>query len=80
MRIRTMLSKTRISRGFQTVVPSAVRKTFDVRPGDYVEWVAGEDGVVVRFRKRKRLRDLAGIGGAPADAVEIKKSVQRGTR
>ena len=73
-----MLSKTKISKGFQTVIPSAVRETFDVEAGDYVEWMEGRDGLVVRFRKRKRLRDLTGIGSVPADAVEVKKRAQRG--
>ncbi len=73
-----MLSKTKISKGYQTVIPSAVREAFDVEPGDYVEWTEERDGLVVRFRKRKRLRDLAGIGSVPADAVEVKKRVQRG--
>lgn len=73
-----MLSKTKISKGFQTVVPSAVREAFDVEPGDYVEWTEGQDGLVVRFRKRKRLRDLTGFGSVPADAVAVKKRVQRG--
>jgi AbrB family looped-hinge helix DNA binding protein len=75
-----MLSKTKISKGFQTVVPSAVREAFDVEPGDYVEWTAGQDGLVVRFRKRTRLRDLTGVGSVPADAVAVKKRVQRGVR
>jgi len=75
-----MLSKTKISKGFQTVVPSAVREAFDVEPGDYVEWTEGQDGLVVRFRKRTRLRDLTGVGSVPADAVAVKKRVQRGMR
>ena len=75
-----MLSKTKVSKGFQTVVPSAVREAFDVEPGDYVEWTEGQDGLVVRFRKRTRLRDLTGVGSVPADAVAVKKRVQRGMR
>ena len=73
-----MLSRTKISKGYQTVIPSAVRQTFDVEPGDYVEWAEGREGLVVHFRKRKGLRDLAGIGSAPADAVEVKRHIQRG--
>ncbi len=75
-----MLSKTKVSKGYQTVIPSAIRNRLDVQPGDYVEWEEGPDGLVVRFRKRTRLRDLVGIGGAPADAVEVKRRVQRGIR
>ena len=73
-----MLSKSKISKGYQTVVPSAVRDSYRVEPGDYLEWIPGEEGVTVRFRKRQRLRDLAGIGSRPSDAVAVKKRVQRG--
>src|SRR3989304_5340305 len=48
MRIRAMLSKTKISKGFQTVIPSAVRETFDVEAGDYVEWMEGREGLAGR--------------------------------
>jgi AbrB family looped-hinge helix DNA binding protein len=75
-----MLRKTKISKGFQTVIPSAVRINFGVEAGDYVEWEHGPEGLVIRFRKHKRLRDLAGVGGAPSDAVKVKKRVQRGMR
>jgi len=73
-----MLSKSKVSKGYQTVVPSAVRDSYRVEPGDYLEWIPGEEGVTVRFRKRQRLRDLAGIGSHPSDAVAVKKRVQRG--
>src|SRR3972149_5995617 len=80
MRNSGMLGKTKISKGFQTLIPSDVRSTFAVEPGDYMEWERGSDGLVIRFRKRKRLRDLEGIGGSPADAGEGKKRAQRGGR
>jgi len=73
-----MLSKSKVSKGYKTVVPSAVRDSYRVEPGDFLEWIPGEDGVTVRFRKRQRLGDLAGIGGRSSDAVAVKKRVQRG--
>jgi len=70
-----MKSSTKISNGFQTVVPSELRKKFQVGPGDIVEWISTDDGVEVRFRKKMSLNDIAGIveSGEKTDAVELKK-------
>lgn len=74
-----MISKTRISRGFQTVVPADVRKKFQVGPGDLLEWEVTDDGVQVHFRKKLSLRDITGIGDEePSNAVKLKKKAQRG--
>ncbi len=77
-----MTSKTKISKGFQTVVPSDIRKRFDVGPGDILEWKPTENGVKVRFRKKLSLRDIAGIVKTDerTDAVELKKRAQRGEK
>jgi AbrB family looped-hinge helix DNA binding protein len=76
-----MLYKTKISNGFQTVVPSEIRKKFDINPGDYLEWVLTDDEVILRFRKKVTLEDIFGmVDGPETDAVELKKKVQRGEK
>ena len=75
-----MISKSKLSNGFQTVVPSKVRKGYDVEPGDILEWVESEEGVLVRFRIRRSLKDITGIVSARADALELKKKVQKGRK
>jgi AbrB family looped-hinge helix DNA binding protein len=77
-----MTSKTKISKGFQTVVPAEVRNMFDVGPGDILEWIPTENGVEVKFRKKLSLWDIAGIvkTDEKTDAVELKKRVQRGEK
>ncbi|MDI6644326.1 MAG: AbrB/MazE/SpoVT family DNA-binding domain-containing protein [Methanobacteriaceae archaeon] len=76
-----MTSKTKISKGFQTVVPSDIRKKFDVGPGDILEWKSTEEGAEVRFRKKVTIDDVFGIGDGPeTDAVELKKKLQRGEK
>jgi len=39
-----MVDTTRISKGFQTVVPASVRKRFGLNPGDEVIWSIIGDG------------------------------------
>ena len=73
-----MLFKSKISKGFQTVVPSKIRKKFKIREGDLVEWIDTEDGASVKFRKQKKLKDIVGIVSTSSDAVELKKEIQRG--
>lgn len=73
-----MLSETKVSSKYQTVVPSKVRKQYDVEPGDILEWEEADEGVLVKFRKRRTLKDIIGIISVPSDAVELKKKIQRG--
>ncbi|MDP1552790.1 MAG: AbrB/MazE/SpoVT family DNA-binding domain-containing protein [Methanobacteriaceae archaeon] len=74
-----MTSTTKISNGFQTVVPSEIRKLFDIGPGDILEWKPTENGAEIIFRKKVSFQDVAGmVKVEPTDAVELKKKLQRG--
>jgi AbrB family looped-hinge helix DNA binding protein len=76
-----MTFKTKISKGFQTVVPADIRKKFGVGPGDTLEWVPTENGIELRFRKKLSLWDIAGVVEVEeTDAVELKKRAQRGEK
>jgi AbrB family looped-hinge helix DNA binding protein len=76
------MTETKISKGFQTVVPSEIRKKFNVGPGDVMEWISTKEGVKIRFRKKLSLLDIAGIGETEekTNAVELKKRAQRGEK
>lgn len=77
--VMCLTNKTKISKGFQTVVPSSIRKKFSVGPGDLIEWVASEDVVELKFRKKVSLDVITDIVEIPkTDAVELKKKAQRG--
>lgn len=74
-----LTNKTKISKGFQTVVPSNIRKKFSVGPGDLIEWVVIDDGVELKFRKKVSLDEITNIVKTPkTNAVELKKKAQRG--
>ncbi|OPY24860.1 MAG: hypothetical protein A4E27_01122 [Methanobacterium sp. PtaU1.Bin242] len=79
--VNLMTCETKISKGFQTVVPSDIRKKFDVIPGDILEWKATKNGAEIRFRKKVTIEDIFGIVKGPkTDAVELKKKLQRGEK
>jgi bifunctional DNA-binding transcriptional regulator/antitoxin component of YhaV-PrlF toxin-antitoxin module len=76
-----MTSTTKLSNGFQTVVPSEIRKKFDIGPGDVLEWKPTDNGAEITFRKKLSFQDVAGmVKGEPTDAVELKKKFQRGEK
>lgn len=72
--------KTKISKGFQTVVPKKIRVMLGLQPGDSIVWEERGDTIVVRPKKRKSLDELVGMISIGGDAVADKKRVRRGER
>ncbi|MCZ7403291.1 MAG: AbrB/MazE/SpoVT family DNA-binding domain-containing protein [Candidatus Methanoperedens sp.] len=75
-----MLTETVISKGYQTVVPAKIRKVHNLMPGDVLEWIESEKGIIVQPRRKRTLKDIIGIAQAGGDAVESKKQVQKGLK
>lgn len=73
-----MLSKSKVSKGYLTVVPKDVRKAIQVREGDILEWSLEGDKIVVRPRPRRTLDDITGLIARGGDAVASKRKAQRG--
>lgn len=74
-----MLSETVVSSKYQTVVPSKVRKKYEVEPGDVLEWEVKRDMIIIKIRKKVTLDDIKGLISVGGDAVESKRKVQRGS-
>jgi AbrB family looped-hinge helix DNA binding protein len=72
------IMKTKISKGFQTVVPKKIREKLGLEPGDSLLWEEKDDSAVVKPRKKKTLEDITGIISVGGDAVVSKKKAQRG--
>jgi AbrB family looped-hinge helix DNA binding protein len=70
--------RTKISKGFQVVVPKKIRDKLGLKPGDSLVWEEMGDVVVVKPKKKKTLEDITGIISVGGDAVVSKKKVQRG--
>ncbi|MBC2700495.1 MAG: AbrB/MazE/SpoVT family DNA-binding domain-containing protein [ANME-2 cluster archaeon] len=75
-----MLSETKVSKGYQTVVPSKIRKARNIIPGDILEWTDTKNGILVHPRKKRTLEDITGLIKSEGDAVEAKKKVQMGLK
>lgn len=75
-----MLSETVISKGYQTVVPAKIRKAHDIMPGDVLDWIDSEAGIIVHPRKKRTLNDIIGLVKSEGDAVESKKRAQKGLK
>lgn len=73
------VTETVVSPNNQTSVPAEIRQREGVGAGTVVVWeYAGDGKYIVRFRKRKRLADIAGIAGFKGDAVALKRRAQEG--
>ena len=56
--------ETKLSSGFQTVLPAEIRERFGVGPGDEVVWTMIGDEICVRVRKRGGEDPLSKLIGA----------------
>jgi bifunctional DNA-binding transcriptional regulator/antitoxin component of YhaV-PrlF toxin-antitoxin module len=72
--------RTKISKGFQVVVPAELRKRYDVSVGDEVLWEISKSGISVHLQRRPNLANITALGrsGKKSDAVELKKRIQKG--
>ncbi|HUT37915.1 MAG TPA: AbrB/MazE/SpoVT family DNA-binding domain-containing protein [Methanoregula sp.] len=73
-----MVSKTKISEGYSTVLPAEIRKALDLAPGDILQWDV-EDGIItIQPRKKVTLSKICGVISSGGDAVNDKKKIQSG--
>lgn len=75
--------ETKIYRGSQTVVPSAVKKALNVDDDSIVQWKINEEKQIVEvsFRKKRSLSEIIGmVKDDGEDSVEIKKKIQKGEK
>ena len=75
-----MMSETKVSKGYQTVIPAKIRKSYKITPGDVLEWIDTEEGILVHPRRKRTLQDIVGLVKTEGDAVESKKRVQKGLK
>lgn len=75
-----MPSRTKISKGNLTVVPSEIRKEFDLGPGDVLIWTRIDDRIELIPRKKVTLDDICGTISVGGDAVRTKKKIQSGMK
>ena len=78
-----MSLSTKIYKGFQTAIPSEIRKKLSLEVDDIIEWYLDESGTVnLEFRKKSNFEDIIGIGKTQhrTNAVKMKKKVAKGEK
>lgn len=73
-----MPSKTKISEGYSTVLPSEIRKVLDLEPGDILLWETRDGVITIHPRKKETLEGICGMVSSGGDAVNDKKHLQSG--
>ena len=68
---------TKVYNNNQTSIPSKIRKRFNVKADDVVEWIEENNGEIkVNFREKSKLNDIVSIATSKKaiDSVKIQKS------
>ena len=75
-----MSSKSKISKGFLTVIPKEVRRKVSLKEGDMIEWSVKGETIRVLPYKKVGIDDIVAIASHGGDAVVSKKEIQAGKR
>jgi AbrB family looped-hinge helix DNA binding protein len=73
-----MVSQTKISEGYSTILPAEIRKALNLTPGDILLWDLHEGIISIKPRKKVMLSGICGIISSGGDAVKDKKKIQSG--
>lgn len=72
---------TTISSKNQTSVPSAIRKKFDLKPADKLEWTVKDDEIIIKKITPLSFEDMKGRYATEESSfnwIELKKKIERG--
>jgi AbrB family looped-hinge helix DNA binding protein len=75
-----MVSKTKISDGYSTVLPAEIRKALNLTPGDILQWDVSDGIITIQPRKKVTLMGICGIISSGGDALNDKKKMQSGEK
>jgi AbrB family looped-hinge helix DNA binding protein len=73
-----MSSRSKISKGFLTVVPKEVRMKVGLREGDAIEWSVDGESIRVLAHRKVGIDDIVALASHGGDAVVSKKEIQAG--
>lgn len=76
-----MVETSNLYKGFQTVVPSKIRKQLNLDLDYILEWNISENGKVeIEFRKKTSFMDLNGLVSSKKhmDSVKLQRKMRRG--
>ena len=73
-----MVSQTKISEGYSTILPAEIRKALNLTPGDILIWDINDGTISIKPRKKVTLSGICGVISSGGDAVQDKKKIQSG--
>ena len=73
-----MVSQTKISEGYSTILPAEIRKALNLTPGDILLWDINDGTISIKPRKKVTLSGICGVISSGGDAVKDKKKIQSG--
>ena len=73
-----MISESKVSSEYSTIVPANIRKSLGINPSDILEWILDDNKIVVKPRKKMQFGDIVGLIEEGGDALSAKKSIQSG--
>jgi len=76
-----MVETSNLYKGFQTVVPSKIRKKLDLDLNHVLEWNINKNGKVeIEFRKKTNFMDLNGLVSSKKhnDSVKLQRKIRSG--
>jgi bifunctional DNA-binding transcriptional regulator/antitoxin component of YhaV-PrlF toxin-antitoxin module len=71
-----VISETKISNGYLTVLPKPVRTLLGAHEGDLLQWSHRGEQIIVRIRRPVTVHDIVGMISHGGDAVASKKAIQ----
>jgi bifunctional DNA-binding transcriptional regulator/antitoxin component of YhaV-PrlF toxin-antitoxin module len=78
-----MFPRTKISKSFQTVVPAEIRKKYNIKQEDIIEWIDSEnEGIKINIRRKITDEDILGTltGDFNYNSVKLKKIHNKGIK
>jgi len=76
-----MVETSNLYKGFQTVVPSKIRKKLDLDLNHVLDWNINKNGKVeIEFRKKTKFMDLNGLVSSKkhTDSVKLQRKIRSG--
>lgn len=75
------IASSKIYKGFQTIIPSKIRKEIGIEIEDTLKWSIKNDVIIVEVEKQRPLTDLAKFAislDEESDVVDLKRKSGKG--
>jgi AbrB family looped-hinge helix DNA binding protein len=72
---------TKVYEGYQTVIPAEIRKKFNIKKSDILNWRISDDEIIVKVKKKEDINSIIGIiSDGNLDAVKSTRMAGKGEK